>query len=192
MKRIISMLTAIVLMVTVAGGFKCYASGNAPADSELYSISAALIDGDTGRVLYEKNGYEVRAMASTTKIMTLIIALEYGNRDDIVTVSSYASKMPDVQLGICEGEQYLMSDLMYSLMLESHNDCAVAIAEHVGGSVEGFANMMNDKARELGLEHTYFITPNGLDAEDDKGKHSTSATDLARIMKYTAVETMVI
>lgn len=155
---------------------------------QLYSMSAVLMDGDTGRILYEKNGHEKRAMASTTKIMTLILTLEYGNPDDIVTVSDYASKMPDVQLGINKGEQYKLSDLLYSLMLESHNDSAVAIAEHVGGSKEGFANMMNKKAAELGLSDTYFITPNGLDEENENGFHSTTAADLARLMKYCVLE----
>ncbi len=155
-----------------------------PEENELYAISAALIDGDTGRILYEKNGYEVRPMASTTKIMTLILALEYGNMDDMVTVSSYAAKMPDVQLDIKEGEQYLLKDLLYSLILESHNDVAVAIAEHIGGSVEGFARMMNNKADELGLDCTYFITPNGLDAMDENGVHSTNAVELSLLMRY--------
>ena len=98
-------------------------------------------------------------MASTTKIMTCIIALENGNMEDVVTVSSYAAGMPDVQLNIRAGEQYYLKDLMYSLMLESHNDSAVAIAEHIGGTVEGFATMMNDKARALGCYDTNFITP---------------------------------
>lgn len=155
---------------------------------DLYSISAAIIDGESGRVLYEKNGYEKRAMASTTKIMTLIVALENGDKDSLVTVSSYAAKMPDVQLGIIEGEQYKLEDLFYSLMLESHNDVAVAIAEHVAGDVQHFAKLMNDKATELGLNSTYFITPNGLDATDDIGKHETTAVDLARIMKYCVMD----
>lgn len=154
----------------------------------LYSMSAALIDGETGRVLYEKNGEEIRPMASTTKIMTLILALEYGNMDDIVTVSSYAAKMPDVQLGIKEGEQYKLKDLYYSLMLESHNDVAVAIAEHIGGDVDTFALMMNNKAKELGLNNTYFITPNGLDSTDSNGTHSTNAVELGLIMKYCVME----
>ena len=105
-------------------------------------------------------------MASTTKIMTLIVTLENANLEDTVEVSSYAASMPDVQLNIREGEQYRLKDLTYSLMLESHNDSAVAIAEHVGGSVEKFASMMNKKAREIGCKDTYFITPNGLDATD--------------------------
>ena len=90
-------------------------------------------------------------MASTTKIMTLILALEYGNPDDVVTVSSYAAKMPDVKLGLRAGEDYRLSDLLYSMMLESHNDSACAVAERIGGSVQGFATMMNQKAAEIGL-----------------------------------------
>lgn len=146
----------------------------------LYAQSAVLMDADSGRVLYEKNGYKEMPMASTTKIMTCIIALENAKLDDVVTVSKYASTMPDVQLNIREGEQYILRDLLYSLMLESHNDVAVAIAEHVGGSKEGFAAMMNKKAKELGCEHTNFVTPNGLDAEG----HYTTAVELAKIACY--------
>jgi D-alanyl-D-alanine carboxypeptidase (penicillin-binding protein 5/6) len=119
-------------------------------------------------------------MASTTKIMTCIVTLENADLQDIVTVSSYASSMPDVQLKVKKGDQFYLKDMLYSLMLESHNDVAVAIAEHVGGSVEGFATMMNDKARELGCESTNFVTPNGLDAEG----HYTTARDLAIIASY--------
>ncbi|MDF2800327.1 MAG: hypothetical protein K0S61_230 [Anaerocolumna sp.] len=146
----------------------------------LYAGSAALTDADSGRVLYEKNGYKEMPMASTTKIMTCIIALENGNLEDVVTISKYASTMPDVQLNVKPGEQYRLKDLLYSLMLESHNDVAVAIAEHIGGSVEGFAKMMNDKAKELGCEHTNFVTPNGLDATN----HYTTAVELSRIGSY--------
>ncbi len=155
---------------------------------ELYSLSAALIDGDTGRVLYEKEGNVARPMASTTKIMTLILALEYGDLNDMVTVSDYASKMPDVQLNIRAGEQYKLEDLLYSLILESHNDSAVAVGEHIGGDIESFADMMNKKARELGLSSTYFITANGLDASDEGGVHSTTAVELALIMKYCIMD----
>lgn len=151
--------------------------------TDLYALSAVLMDADTGRILYEKNGMEQRPMASTTKIMTLLVTLENADLEGIVEVSSYAASMPDVQLNIQAGEKYRLKDLCYSLMLESHNDTAVAIAEHVGGSVEGFASMMNQKARDLGCYHTYFITPNGLDASDERGTHSTTAADLARIMR---------
>ena len=152
---------------------------------ELYALSAVLMDADTGRILYEKNGREQRPMASTTKIMTLLVTLENADLEGTVEVSDYAASMPDVQLNMRAGEKYRLRDLCYSLMLESHNDTAVAIAEHVGGSVEGFASMMNQKARDLGCTHTYFITPNGLDASDEKGIHSTTAEDLARIRSVT-------
>lgn len=147
---------------------------------DLYATSALLMDASNNRVLYEKNGYEVMPMASTTKIMTLIVILENANLEDTVTVSKYAATMPDVQLNINTGEQYKLKDLLYSLMLESHNDVAVAVAEHVGGSVAGFATMMNCKAKELGCENTNFVTPNGLDADG----HYTTAADLAKIASY--------
>lgn len=177
----------------------------APKPQELFAISACLMDADTGRVLYDKNCDEIRAMASTTKIMTLIIALEYGNLEDVVTVSPYAASMPDVQLNICAGEQYYLSDLCYGMMLESYNDVAVAIAEHIGAQycedltetdagkrtveeskrcVAAFAGLMNEKARSLGCVSTYFITPNGLDAEDENGKHSSTAKEMALIASY--------
>jgi D-alanyl-D-alanine carboxypeptidase (penicillin-binding protein 5/6) len=147
---------------------------------KLNAISAVLMDAANGRLLYKKNAFKELPMASTTKIMTCIIALENAELSDIVTVSSYAARMPDVQLNIRTGEQYYLKDLLYSLMLASHNDVAVAIAEHVGGSVEGFATMMNDKARMLGCNNTNFVTPNGLDAAG----HYTTARDLAVIAAY--------
>lgn len=157
---------------------------------QLYAQSAVLMDADSGRVLYGKNPTEKLPMASTTKIMTCILALECGNTEEIVEVSSYAASMPKVKLSVKEGEKYRLGDLLYSLMLESHNDSAVVIAEAVGGSVENFAAMMNQKARDIGCYDTYFITPNGLDAKvNDSGKvHSTTAVDLARIMAYCVTD----
>lgn len=157
---------------------------------QLYAQSAVLMDADSGRVLYGKNPTEILPMASTTKIMTCILALEYGNTDEIVEASSYAASMPKVKLYVKEGEKYRLGDLLYSLMLESHNDSAVVIAEAVGGSVENFAAMMNQKARDIGCYDTYFITPNGLDAKvNDNGKvHSTTAEDLAKIMAYCVTD----
>lgn len=153
---------------------------------QLCAQSAVLMDADTGRILYGKEAAEKRPMASTTKIMTCILALEQGNLDDLVEVSSYAASMPDVQLNIRAGEKYRLGDLLYSLMLESHNDTAVAIAEHIGGTVDGFAKMMNQKARDIGCTDTCFVTPNGLDGtrKEDGEPHSTTAADLARIMRY--------
>ena len=151
---------------------------------KLYALSAVLLDATNNRILYEKNADQIMPMASTTKIMTAIIALENGNMDDVVTVSKKAASMPKVHLGMREGEQYYLKDLMKSLMLESHNDSAVAIAEHIGQSVEGFAQMMNQKARDLGCSQTFFITPNGLDGEIDGKQHSTTAYELAKIAAY--------
>lgn len=159
-----------------------YAQEDAPTD--LYAVSAVLLDGDSGRVLFSKNGEEQRAMASTTKIMTCILALEYGELDGTVTASENAAGQPKVHLGMQPKEEYTLRDLLYSLMLESHNDSAVAIAEHIGGSVEGFTQMMNAKAKELGCEQTHFVTPNGLDGSDEGGTHGTTAEELALIMRY--------
>lgn len=158
----------------------------APEQEELrlYAKAALLMDASNNRVLYEKNGYEVLPMASTTKIMTAILALEYGNLEDEVTVSKKAASMPKVHLGMREGDVFKLKDLLFSLMLESHNDTAVAIAEHIGGSTEGFAELMNQKARDLGCENTWFITPNGLDASQGDKIHSTTAYDLAKIASY--------
>ena len=152
----------------------------------LNSHAAVLLDGDTGRILYGKNEKKVLPMASTTKIMTCILALENSGLDTEVEISDRAASMPEVKLHVRKGEKYRLEDLLYSLMLESHNDTAVAIAEAIGGSVENFADMMNGKAAELGCDDTYFLTPNGLDAEDkESGKiHSTTAADLARILRY--------
>lgn len=153
-------------------------------DISLYAQSAVLMDGDTGRILYEKNGYEVRPMASTTKIMTCILALELADMDAVYTVSSYAASMPKVKLGAVTGCSYRLEDLLYSLMLESHNDTAVVIAEGVAGSVPAFAELMNKKAREIGALSTHFVTPNGLDDADEMGGHETTAADLALILRY--------
>lgn len=152
--------------------------------AELYALSAVLMDGESGRVLYEKDGERPLANASTTKVLTCIVALENSPGDDYVQVSQNAASQPEVKLGLQKGEQYYLEDLLYSLMLKSHNDTAVAIAEHCGGSVEGFARMLNRKAKQIGCKNTYFITPNGLDAEDENGKHHTTAADLALIMRY--------
>lgn len=150
----------------------------------LYAGAAVLMDAENGRVLYGKNEDAVMPMASTTKVMTCILALESGRLDELATVSSYAASQPKVHAGLRAGEQYYIRDLLYSMMLESHNDTAVVIAEHIGGSVEGFAEMMNEKAASLGMENTYFITPNGLDAADEYGVHSTTAKELALLCAY--------
>lgn len=163
-------------------------SDNEMKPSELYARSAVLMDADSGRILYDKNASQEAPMASTTKIMTCIIALEQGELNAQVEVSEYAASQPEVKLGMKKGDKFLLNDLLYSLMLESHNDSAVAIAENIAGSVEAFSEIMNDKANTIGCESTYYITPNGLDAKDSEGIHHTTAADLALVMRYCIMD----
>ena len=172
-------VSSIVQMIPAAVDMK-----ETDGPGNLYALSAVLMDGDSGRVLYEKEGYTARPNASTTKVMTCILALELAKGDDYVQVSGNAASQPQTRLGMREGQQFYLEDLLYSLMLKSHNDTAVAIAEHIGGSVEKFALLMNEKAKSLGCTDTHFVTPNGLDAEDEGGVHHTTARDLALIMAY--------
>lgn len=191
-RTLIGLACSAVLILTAlfpaAREARAQETGDEITASQLYAQSAVLMDADSGRILFAKNGQEERAMASTTKIMTCILALENGDLSEEITVSAEAASQPAVRLGMREGQRFRLNDLLYSLMLESHNDSAVAVAECVGGTVEGFAAMMNRKAMELGCSDTYFITPNGLDAEDETGKHHTTAADLARIMKYCIMD----
>ena len=169
---------ALVCLVSVFGTLWVRAEEmDSFPDNQLHAQAAVLVDGETGRILYEKNANKEMAMASTTKIMTCLVALENSKPDDIVTISQYAASMPDVQLNAIEGDVFYIEDLLYALMLESHNDVAVAIAEHVGGSEKEFANLMNERAKEIGCTNTHFVTANGLDAEE----HYTTASDLAKI-----------
>lgn len=150
----------------------------------LYARSAVLMDADSGRILFEKNGEERLANASTTKILTCILALEKGEPEETVTFSEEAVRQPEVHLGASKGEVFYLGDLLYSLMLESHNDTAVAVAEAVSGSTAAFAEEMNQKAKEIGCTETHFVSPNGLDWEDEDGPHETTAGDLARLLRY--------
>lgn len=180
-KRVI--LTSIILIIAILAQQPICVTAD-EVNLRLYAKAAVLMDADSGRVLYERCGDEQLAMASTTKIMTLIVTLENADLEDTVDVTSYAASMPPVHLGMRSGEQYRLRDLVLSLMLESHNDSAAAIAEHVGGSVEQFATLMNQKAQDIGCTNTYYITPNGLDAVQGDKFHSTTARDLALVMSY--------
>lgn len=180
MERLVKICLTLILsgVVGLAGTLWAYGEeSEEKAPENLYARAAVLADGENGRILWEKNGNEPMAMASTTKIMTCLVALENASLEDEVEISEYAASMPDVQLDAIAGDCFLMEDLLYALMLESYNDVAVAIAEHVGGSVEGFAEMMNRRAADLGCVQTRFVTPNGLDAQG----HQTTASELAKI-----------
>ena len=149
------------------------------AAPETAAAAFILMEAGSGRVLASRNETQERSIASTTKIMTCILALEKGNPKDLVTASANAVAQPKVHLGMHEGEAFYLGDLLYSLMLESHNDTAAAIAEHVAGSVEAFAGLMNEKAAELGCTDSHFANPSGLNDPN----HYVSAYDMALIAK---------
>lgn len=177
--RLAALFLFCTLLVTTVS-----AETKEPDASQLYAKACALVDGSSGRLLYGKEEETALANASTTKILTCILALELCETDEVVTFSANAAAQPKVHLGAQEGEQFYLLDLLYALMLESYNDCAYAIAEHAAGSVEAFAEKMNEKATALGCTDSHFVTPNGLDGEDDGGMHHTTAYDLCRIMSY--------
>ena len=184
-------MTGFFLMIILCGYFftiPVFAEETPDELKNLYARSAVLMDADSGRILFGKAENDVLPMASTTKIMTCILALENMTDGQICEVSDIAARQPKVHLGMKIGEKFYLEDLLYSLMLESHNDSAVVIAEAIAGSVEEFAVLMNQKAKEIGCEDTYFITPNGLDAENEEGIHSTTAKDLALIMRYCILQ----
>ena len=139
--------------------------------------SAVLIDADSGELLCSKNPDERMSMASTTKIMTALVAIEMGELDSEVTISREAVGVEGSSIYLYEGERLTLENLLYATLLESANDAATAVAIHVGGSVEGFAEMMNQKAAELGLKDTHFTNPHGL----DDSEHYTTARELAKV-----------
>lgn len=142
--------------------------------------AAVLIDSETGDVLFEKNSSKKLGMASTTKIMTGILAIENCDPDEIVTVSRNASYTEGSSIYTKEGEKITVETLIYGLLLKSGNDTAVALAEHIAGSEEAFADMMNEKAKKLGLKNTHFVNPHGLYDPD----HYTTAYELAMLARY--------
>ncbi|MFC4808444.1 D-alanyl-D-alanine carboxypeptidase family protein [Paenibacillus sp. GCM10023250] len=142
--------------------------------------SAALIDVESGRLLYSYHGDKPMLIASLTKIMTAIVAIEHGKLSDMVETSVRAAGKEGSSIYLRRGEKMSLHNLLYGLMLRSGNDAATAIAEHVGGSEEGFVHLMNDKAEMLGLANSHFMNPSGLDAEG----HYGSANDLAKLTAY--------
>ncbi|WP_415578718.1 D-alanyl-D-alanine carboxypeptidase [Hathewaya histolytica] len=139
--------------------------------------SAIAIDKDTGIVLYEKSAYDIISMASTTKIMTALVAIDHGELDKKITISKRAAKIKGSTVKYKEGEQITLKELLYGLMFKSGNDAAIAIAEGISGSVEEFLKLMNEEAIKLGTLNTHFESPHGLDSEN----HYTTSYDLALI-----------
>lgn len=158
---------------------------------DLNSKAALLMDYQSGRVLYEHNAHEALPPASVTKIMTLVLALEAVrdgrlSLDDLVSTSDYAARMGGTQIWLEPGERMPLRDLLYAIAVGSANDAAVAVAEHIAGSEPAFVEMMNDKARELGMEKTRFANPSGLPPESvgKEGPHVMSAHDIALLSRY--------
>lgn len=151
------------------------------------SVSAAaavLMEADSGRILVDVNAHSRLPMASTTKIMTALVALSNSDPDDVVTVSEKAVGIEGSSVYLKAGEQLTMEQLLYALLLESANDAAAAIAIAVAGDIPSFADLMNETAAELGLTESHFTNPHGLDADD----HYTTAYDLALLTKYALRE----
>ena len=186
-KIIKQVMAGIMCMILLLGPVFLLQVNGEEVPNGLYSMAAVLMDADSGRVLCSKNENEVHAMASTTKVMTCILALELAELDSVVTFSENAASQPDVQMNGKAGEQYYLKDLLYSIMLESHNDSSVAVAEAIAGDVISFTNLMDKKAEAIGCLKTNFVTPNGLDGEDERGDHCTTAEELAKILRYCIV-----
>lgn len=180
---------ALVLLVTLAGlsGVSFAANSTVttvpaarPAPPNIAGQAAILINPDDGRVLYEKNADQRRAMASTTKIMTALLVMEHLNYDATVTVSKLAADVGESEMLLDPGEVVTVEELLYGILVMSGNDAATAGAEAVAGSVDAFVKMMNQRATELGLANTHFVNPHGLDASG----HYSSARDLAKLGAY--------
>lgn len=152
----------------------------APANISTHAKASALIDVESGRLLYSSHGDEPMRIASLTKIMTAIVAIEHGRLTDMVKVSKRAVGKEGSSIYLKLGEKMSLSNLLYGLMLRSGNDAATAIAEHVGGSEEGFVYLMNEKAAQIGLTNSHFMNPHGLDQEG----HYSTANDLAKLTAY--------
>lgn len=155
-------------------------SSNITKEPKINSRAAIILDRNSKSIIYGKNEKTKRPMASTTKIMTALVVIQNANLDDIVEVSKKAASTGGSRLGLKKGDKISINDLLYGLLLRSGNDSAVALAECIGGSVEGFANLMNQTANQLGLNNTHFVTPHGLDSQE----HYTTAYELALLTDY--------
>lgn len=154
---------------------------NTRVQPSLSARSAILLNGNNGNILYESNAFEQLPIASLTKIMTAVVALESANLDDTIVISETAASQPPSSCPLTAGDTFTLRDLLYCLLLRSGNDAAWAIAEHVAGSVPAFVNLMNQKASALDLNQTNFTNPSGL---DDPSSNISTSYDIARLMQY--------
>ena len=177
-KLIVTLLILITIFINIP--VLSLAKEEGEEEIDITSRIALIYDRASGKILYEKNGNKQTPMASTTKVMTAIVVLENAKLTDTVTITSKAASMGGSRLGLKKDDKITVNDLLYGLMLRSGNDAAVALAIHVGGSIEGFADMMNKKALEMGLTNSHFVVPHGLDNEG----HYTTAYELAKMADY--------
>lgn len=189
MKKFLNYIIILCMLLTM-GGTNVYAYNKKPQNkgnkvdearkqvNKPFNVSARCaiaLDCNTKRIMYEKNSHMIVPMASTTKILTALIAIKHGDLDREVEISANASAIRGSTVGYRKGEKIKMKELLYGLMFKSGNDAAIAIAESIGGSIEGFAAIMNEYAKEIGILDSSFVTPHGLDYE----KHYSTAYDLA-------------
>lgn len=170
----------IMILIVVFGNMHIFADTLNKDEVKISSPSAIVIDALSGRVLYEKDGYSERKIASLTKIVTAIVTVENVKLDEIVTVKTSSGSIGGSTIGMKKGDEISVKALMYGMLMESGNDCAYALAEYVGGSIENFGIMMTEKAKSIGAKDSNFKNPHGLDTE---GHHST-AYDMALITRY--------
>ncbi|AGF56599.1 MULTISPECIES: D-alanyl-D-alanine carboxypeptidase family protein [Clostridium] len=154
-----------------------YAENITGTNFKVNARSAIALDKETGTILFEQNAYELVPMASTTKILTSLIAIEQGNLDKKVTISKKAASIRGSRVGYKAGEEIVLKELIFGLMFKSGNDAAIAIAEELGGSIEGFSEIMNHYARGIGILDSHFESPHGLDSSN----HYSTAYDLAML-----------
>lgn len=173
--RATARITAALAAVCIAAAASGVSAG--AACEGISAASAVVIEAQTGTVLFEKNAGERRAMASTTKIMTALLTIEAGDLDREFTVDALAIRVEGTSMGLLEGDRVSRRDLLYGILLPSGNDAANAAAVSVSGSISAFVGLMNERAQQLGLYDTHFVTPSGLDADG----HFTTARDLAKL-----------
>lgn len=191
MKKIVAIFSSLLIICTMTSNL--FAQDNVVDKLDLLTDNAVIMEKETGKILYAKNETEKKAPASVTKIMTMLLTLDQIQQkklsfDDMVTASEHAKEMGGTQINLDVGEKMSVYDLLMSVAVASANDSAMALAEHIGGSESGFVNMMNDKAKELGMENTHFVNPHGLPIDN----HVTCAKDIAimtrELLQYDKTE----
>lgn len=191
MKKIVAIFISFFIVYSMTCNL--FAQDNNASNLDLLANNAIIMEAETGKILYSKNETEQKAPASVTKIMTMLLTLEQIDKgklsfDDIITASEHAKEMGGTQINLDVGEKMSVYDLLMSVAVASANDSAMALAEHIGGSESGFVNMMNNKAKELGMENTNFVNPHGLPVDN----HLTCAKDIAimtrELLKYEKTE----